>query len=1154
LLKTIKAKSKFMLPKRLKQPLRRLFILTTLVFALLPGIALAQDARYSIQFEAGSLEQAIIKLRKATGSSIAYTKEELQGLSVPASVHNNKTVEQILHELVARNGFVIEKKGIAWFVKKGNDRSLPSPVPKKEPGRIMGILLDEETGQPVSDVTIRIGNKGTTTATDGSFSITLLPGKYEAEISSIGFGKKIVSDIVLNENASLELNITLKREKNTLEGVTVRSSVRRESIAALYTRQKNEAGISNGISREQISALPDKNIGETLKRISGVSTTDNRRVVVRGIAERYNLAMMDGATLPSTDVQVRDFEFDIIPSNMVDNVIVSKTATPDMSFGFGGGLVQINTMGIPNNNFTTFSAGTKYTKGSTGKDFLGYGRGKNDYLGFDDGGRKHFPKDMIIFTGLNYKPTDPYSYQPPPGVEKTTVEMIAAQNKRIGGTERLGTRVYSAAPGQNYQFSLGRSYNIGKDRIGFVGSLSYRNEQTIDDITGFERGEFNKMNGNRYDVKTGEEIDVNQARQYNFTTTWGALFNFGWSSKNHKIIARNFYSRVFANQFFRVVGWGADLGFGVDPAIREYDRPKFIDLLQNRISAEHSVGKFKIDWSVARNKVTNHEQDATEAWLAPMTTVNGKLYNYAPGGTTQPGVGNLNRSEYKYEESNWMADAALSYKVNIGKLDQVIKAGYQFLEKKGNYHWNILPIGVTSGIGSTVIHRPIQQWSMDFKDPLNDPYYYPADFSNNNYSGKNNNQAFFAMMDNRFTSWLRLVWGFRAEYYKYEKIKDAAAERAALNVIADLDKQKYVDPETGKLVHRTIDASSEEKRWQHLPSASLTITPLKNFNIRASYAKSAIRPSLIENSSFARFNYLYGRLQRNTGVMSTIITHYDFRMEWYPGAGEVISAGYFRKHFKDPVEMYMDVTTTNGQIELLTANSDYADVDGLEFDLRKNLGFISKNVNFLKELWFSSNLTLQRSEVQASGFNYGTLGAGDDHNGVNYSYRYKTRLKEKRPLYGQVPILYNIGLQYTGDRLGANIALNHSGYKTLTVGMLPQYSEYERPRNQLDAQLSYKLTKNKKIEAKLNMSNLLNSPYRFFINSNETYKVKPGGNFMTMREWSEVYEWKYGFSDKYEEGYYETDAEGKTKRRIGDINTFTRKVGSSFSLTVSYNL
>lgn len=1143
-----------MVPKRLKQPPRRIFVLTTLILILLPGIMRAQDARFSIRFEGGSLEQALIKLRKATGSSIAYTKEEIENVSVQASTHNNKTVEQILNELVSTNGFVIEKRGIAWFVKKGNEKATQTPSAKKEPGRVTGKLLDEETGQPLTDVTIRIGNKGTTSDADGSFTIIIAAGKYEAEISSIGYGKKIISDIEVKENGTAELNITLKREKNTLEGVVVRSSVRRETTAALYTRQKNEAGISNGISREQISALPDKSIGETLKRISGVSTNDNRRVVVRGIAERYNLAMMDGATLPSTDVQVRDFEFDIIPSNLVDNVIVSKTATPDMSFGFGGGLVQINTMGIPNNNFTTFSAGTKYVKGSTGKEFLGYGRGKNDYLGFDDGSRDHFPKDIRIFDLQNYKPTDPYNYQPPAGVEKITVQMIAEQNKKIGGLERLGTRIYNAAPGQNYQFSLGRNYHFGKDRIGFVGSLSYRNEQSIDDMEDFERGEFNKLNGNKYDVKTGEELKPNRAKQYNFTTTWGALLNFGWSRKNHSVTARNFYSRVFANQFFRVAGWGQDLGFGEDPAVREYDRPKFINLLQNRINGEHSFGKLKFDWSFARNKVTNHEQDATEAWLGPVKTANDKMYNYSPGLTTQPGVGQLNRSEYKYEETNNLAEVALSYKVNIGKLNQVVKAGYQYLEKEGNYHWNILPIGVANGLSSIYSYQQIQFWKVDFANPLNDPYYYPADFSANNYSGKNNNQAVFAMMDNRFTSWLRLVWGFRAEYYKYEKIKDAAAERVAKSLLQNLDKQKYVDPETGNLVHQTIDASAEEKKWQYMPSANLTITPLKNFNIRASFAKSAIRPSLIENSSFARFNYLYGRLQRNTGVISTIITHYDLRLEWYPGAGEVLSAGYFRKHFKNPVEMYMDITTTSGAVELLTSNSDYADVDGLEFDLRKNMSFISKGVKFLEDIWFNSNLTLQRSEVQASAFRYETMGGGKDQNDVSYAYRYKSLLREKRPLYGQVPVLYNIGLQYTGDRLGANIAFNHSGYKTFTVGMRPDFSEFERPRNQLDAQLSYKFTKNKKIEAKLNMSNLTNSPYRFFMNSQQTFQTKPGSNIMTMKEWSDVYEWKYGFSNRYEEGYYETDPDGKSKRRIGDINTLTRKVGSSFSVTVSYNL
>ncbi|MBO9636470.1 MAG: hypothetical protein J7578_25440, partial [Chitinophagaceae bacterium] len=69
-----------MVPNRLKQPLRRIFVLTTLLLALLPGMTRAQDTRFSIRFEAGSLEQALIKLRKTTASSIAYAKEEIEGV------------------------------------------------------------------------------------------------------------------------------------------------------------------------------------------------------------------------------------------------------------------------------------------------------------------------------------------------------------------------------------------------------------------------------------------------------------------------------------------------------------------------------------------------------------------------------------------------------------------------------------------------------------------------------------------------------------------------------------------------------------------------------------------------------------------------------------------------------------------------------------------------------------------------------------------------------------------------------------------------------------------------------------------------------------------------------------------------------------------
>ena len=1109
----------------------------------------ALETKVDIRFREGQpLSVALEQLRAKAKVRLAYDPSLAKNVSIKAADYHEEKLKNILLQLLKHSNLTFMEQGgaIVLYTKDHH----PAKTPVQQPGRIAGKIIDDR-GEPLPGANIKLIQTGQVTQSrvDGSYTLNVAAGSYTLELSYISFQTKRITDIEVKAGQVTNLNIVLNPVANSLNQVVVTGTFKKESVSALYARQKNEANISNGISREQISALPDKNIGETLKRISGVSANDNRRVVIRGIAERYNLAMMDGATLPSTDVQVRDFEFDIIPSNLVDNVVVSKTATPDMSFGFGGGLVQINTIAIPNQNFMSFSLGSKYINGSTGKDFLGYQRGKNDYLGFDDGGRDHFPKDLLIFTQTNYIPTDPANTNPPPGVEKVTPDMIAAQNKKIGGLQRFGTRVYQTAPGQNYQFTLGRSYGVKESRLGFVGSLSYRNEQAIDDITHYERGRFNKLSNSLYDPVTNKELQETTASQYNFTTSLAALVNLGWNSKNHKITLRNFYSRVFTNQFFRVSGWGEDIGYGEDPAINEYDRPKFVDLLQNRISTEHTFGRLKFDWGVARNRVNNHEQDAVDANLRPIKTLNSTNYVYQTSNITE-NPGPLSRSSYKYVETNWAADAALSYKFNIGKSAQVLKAGYQFLNKKGDFAWNVLPIGAAKGFKGG--YTPVQTWNIDFNDPLHDIYYHPADFNNNNYTGRNSNQAWYGMMDNRFNKWIRLVWGIRGEYYKYERIKDSAADKVALSEIQNLENNRYVDPETGNLVHKTLDASADEKKWLYMPSANLTITPLTDFNIRASFARSAVRPALIENSSFARFNHLHGRIQRNTGVVSTLISHYDLRLEWYPSAGEVLSAGYFKKHFKNPVEMYVDVTTTSGAIDLITANSDYANVNGWEFDLRKNLGFINKDWDFLSNIYFSGNLTLQKSEVQASAFRYSTMGEGKDNDGKSYSYRTKTYLREKRALYGQVPVLYNIGLHYTGDRLSANVAFNHSGYKTFTVGMQPQYSELERPRNQLDAQLGYKFLKSKKMEARLNMSNLLNSPYRFFINSSDTYKLKPGADIMKMREWSDVYEWKYGFSDKYEKGYTETDTEGKVKR-FGDKDTFTRKIGTSFSLTLSYN-
>jgi hypothetical protein len=133
-----------------------------------------------------------------------------------------------------------------------------------------------------------------------------------------------------------------------------------------------------------------------------------------------------------------------------------------------------------------------------------------------------------------------------------------------------------------------------------------------------------------------------------------------------------------------------------------------------------------------------------------------------------------------------------------------------------------------------------------------------------------------------------------------------------------------------------------------------------------------------------------------------------------------------------------------------------------------------------------------------------------------------------------------------GSKLGLNLVYNHMGYKTFVTASSPDLVEYERPRGQLDAQISYRFM-NGKMEAKFNLTNITDAPVRYFINDNSTFDPKP--NPPIEPEWHEAFEYKPGFSEKFEEGYI-----GPNKIRVGDRKTLIRYLGRTFGFTITYNL
>src|SRR5439155_21753365 len=96
---------------------------------------------------------------------------------------------------------------------------------------------------------------------------------------------------------------------------------------------------------------PDRTTGEVLKRVSGASIQDNKFVIVRGLSDRYNAAFINNAQLPSSEPDRKAFSFDVIPANMIDNIIINKTATPELTGEFAGGLIQVQTKDVPTKNF-----------------------------------------------------------------------------------------------------------------------------------------------------------------------------------------------------------------------------------------------------------------------------------------------------------------------------------------------------------------------------------------------------------------------------------------------------------------------------------------------------------------------------------------------------------------------------------------------------------------------------------------------------------------------------------------------------------------------------------------------------------------------------------------------------------------------------------
>ncbi|WP_432201669.1 TonB-dependent receptor domain-containing protein [Erythrobacter sp. W53] len=151
--------------------------------------------------------------------------------------------------------------------------------------------------------------------------------------------------------------------------------------------QRSSSQVVSVLSSEQIARTGEGDIAGALNRVTGLSTVGNGLVFVRGLGDRYSLALLNGLPLPSPQPLSRVVPLDIFPTSVVASSLVQKTYSANFPGEFGGGVINLTTRAIPDESFLKISGGVSGDTVTTLSDGLTYFGSDTDWTGFDDGRR-----------------------------------------------------------------------------------------------------------------------------------------------------------------------------------------------------------------------------------------------------------------------------------------------------------------------------------------------------------------------------------------------------------------------------------------------------------------------------------------------------------------------------------------------------------------------------------------------------------------------------------------------------------------------------------------------------------------------------------------------------------------------------------------------
>lgn len=906
-------------------------------------------------------------------------------------------------------------------------------------GFLRGKVIDGANGEGLFGATVT--KQGTTQGSvadfDGNFSLALDAGTHNIVIQFVSYQPQTIEGVVIKDGEVTNISVTLSEDVQQLEAVVVTAEQIRDNEVALMSIQKKSANTIDGISSAAFKKVGDSNLSSAMKRVTGVTVQGGKYVYVRGLGDRYTKTSMNGMIVPGLDPDRNDVQIDIFPTAILENVMVYKTFSPNLSGDFAGGLVDIQTKAFPDEKSTSVSMSFGYNPdmhfNSNNVSYKGSG---TDFIGWDNGQR-----ELPIAEGTEI-PTLPNDF-------------VAETTRKFDPT--LG--VDRSRNFMNTGLSVLHRNQIQGEKVtwGYNAIFNYKNTNTFYDD--FVRKRYEK------DRTTSEVSLIRDFTGVGDLSTnnvlWSGLGTLAAKTDNHTIGTSLLHTQNGVSTALK-----RELNFtslnnptNINNDILAYTQRS---MTNNITYGKHSFDKLKIEWSnsLLFSKISDPDYRDTR-----INEDDGD-YGFKNGGA-------INRFWRELDEISESFKTDFTYTLNE---KNKLKAGGLMTFRSRDF--SVFQYA----------YEPIAVFDVEYNDPnwllqeenlyssTNEDGLYIQDNSNeyNNYEGRQTIFAGYLMNEMQVTPKLKSIYGVRVEnvqmFYSGVRLNE--------------DNSSEV-----------LDNENTMNETNLLPSVSMVYALRDDMNLRASFNKTLARPSFKEKSSaFIEDPITRIRFSGNLDIEQAEILNYDLRWEYFFTASEMVSVSTFYKDFTNHIAL---VFFPNSPGQLKPRNVGEAAVYGTELEVRKNLGGLSP---MMENFSVGGNFSYVISRVNRKTVTVNEEGQSEYDSEVAYKGT-SEGVAQYREMTGQSPYVLNGYLNYENNFLGitGNLSYNVQGETITFIGTSNVPDVYTKPFNSLNLKVSKTFGEQANSQVSFSAKNLLNEKqeqvYKYG-NEEELFSLfKPGRLF-----------------------------------------------------------